>query len=163
MTSSVGVMFAPDQHAAAGELLRVCRPGGTIGVISYTPEGGVGEFFELFARYAPPQPAGALPPVLWGREEHVRALFGDAVDRLEGTRKEAVETLDGRPRDYADFYKATFGPVMAVFGSLAGDPERAEALDHDFLEFATRLNHGPAGGPVEYRYGYLLTVARKRA
>jgi ubiquinone/menaquinone biosynthesis C-methylase UbiE len=162
VTSSVGVMFAADHGAAARELLRVCRPGGTIGVISYTPEGGVGEFFELFARYAPLAPADALPPVLWGREEHVRGLLGDAVDRLAFTHGEAVERLDGSPRDYVDFYKATFGPVIAVFGSLVGDPERAEALDREFLEFATRLNRGAAGGPVEYVYGYLRAVARKR-
>ena len=163
VTSSVGVMFAPDHRAAAGELLRVSRPGGTIGVISYTPDGGVGEFFEVFARYAPAPPAGALPPVLWGEEAHVRELFGDGVDRVECTRKDAVETLDGSPRDYADFYKATFGPVVAVFGLVADDPERTAALDRDFLELVTRLNRGPSDGPVEYRYGYLLALARKRA
>jgi 2-polyprenyl-6-hydroxyphenyl methylase/3-demethylubiquinone-9 3-methyltransferase len=163
VTSSVGVMFAPDHRAAAGELLRVCRPGGTIGVISYTPDGGVGEFFEVFARYAPAPPVDALPPVLWGEEEHVRALFGEGVDRLECARKEAVETLDGSPRDYVDFYKATFGPAIAVFGLLADDAERTARLDNDFLEFATRLNRGPAEGPVEYGYGYLLALARKRA
>ena len=162
VTSSVGAMFAPDHRAVADELLRVCRPGGTIGMINYTPEGGVGEFFELFARYAPPPPPGALPPVLWGREEHVRDLFGDRVEALELTRKEAVETFVGSPRDYCDFYKTHFGPVVAVYALLAGEPERAAALDSDFLEFASRRNRGPADGPVEYRYGYLLVVARRR-
>jgi 2-polyprenyl-6-hydroxyphenyl methylase/3-demethylubiquinone-9 3-methyltransferase len=161
VTSSVGAMFAPDHQAVADELVRVCRPGGTIGMINYTPEGGVGDFFELFARYAPPPPAGAVPPVMWGSEDHVRALFGERVE-LELVRKEAVERLDGTPRDYCELYKALFGPVVAVYGLLADQPERKAALDRDFLEFATRFNRGSPGGPVEYRYGYLLVVARKR-
>ncbi|HJU46715.1 MAG TPA: methyltransferase domain-containing protein [Gaiellaceae bacterium] len=160
VTSSVGAMFAPDHQAVADELVRVCRPGGTIGMVNYTPDGGVGEFFETFAPYLPPPPAGVAPPVLWGTEEHVRALFAGRVDSLELVRKEAVEVLDGDPSDYVAFYKAHFGPVAAVYGVLAGDPERTAALDRDFLSFATRLNRGPAEGPVELRFGYLLVVAR---
>jgi 2-polyprenyl-6-hydroxyphenyl methylase/3-demethylubiquinone-9 3-methyltransferase len=162
VTSSVGAMFAPDHRAVADQLLRVCRPGGTIGMVNYTPEGGVGEFFELFARYGPPPPPGTLPPVLWGDEDHVRDVFGVRVESLELTRKDAVERLDGSPRDYCDFYKAHFGPVVASFAMLADDPVGTAALDRDFLDFATRFNRGPAEGPVEYRYGYLLVVARRR-
>ena len=162
VTSSVGAMFAPDHRAVADELLRVCRPGGTIGLVNYTPEGGVGEFFEVFARYLPPPPPGAAPPVLWGDEEHVRGLFGGRVEALELTRGEAVERLDGSPRDYCDFFKATFGPVVACFALLADEPERAAALDRDFLDFATRLNRGAPDGPVVYRYGTLRVVARTR-
>jgi SAM-dependent methyltransferase len=163
VTSSVGAMFAPDHHAVADELLRVCRPGGAIGMVNYTPEGGVGEFFETFARYLPPPPAGALPAVLWGQEDHVRGLFGDRVETLELTRGEAVETYAGGPRDYCDFFKEHFGPVVAAFALLADEPERAAALDRDFLELATRLNRGAPGGPVEIHYGTLLVVARTRA
>ena len=79
VTSAFGAMFAPDQQAVANELLRVCRPGGAIGMANFTPEGGVGEFFGVFAPYLPAPPEGALPPVLWGDEEHVRKLFGDRV------------------------------------------------------------------------------------
>jgi 2-polyprenyl-6-hydroxyphenyl methylase/3-demethylubiquinone-9 3-methyltransferase len=155
-------MFAPDHQAVADELLRVCRPGGTIGMINYTPDGGIGEFFETFARYLPPSPTGVLPPVLWGQEEHVRTLFGDRVATLELTRREGIETLDGSPRDYVEFYKATFGPVVGVYAMLADQPERLAALDRDFSDFATRFNRGAPDGPVEYHYGYLLVVARKR-
>jgi SAM-dependent methyltransferase len=162
VTSSVGAMFAPDHRAVAGELVRLCRPGGTIGMVNYTPEGGVGEFFETFARYLPPPPPGALPAVLWGREEHVRELFGDRVETLELTRGDAVETYPGRPRDYCDFFKQHFGPVVAAFSLLADEPERAAALDRDFLALATRLNRGGPGGPVEIHYGTLLVVARTR-
>ena len=79
VTSCFGAMFAPDHQAVADELVRVCRPGGTIGMINFTPEGIGGEFFALLAPYAPPPPPGADPPVLWGNEDHVRTLFGDRV------------------------------------------------------------------------------------
>jgi ubiquinone/menaquinone biosynthesis C-methylase UbiE len=160
VTSSVGAIFAPDHQAVADELLRVCRPGGTIGMINFTPEGLAAEFFELFGRYAPPPPAGALPPVLWGSEEHVHELFGKRVASLELTRRHYVERSPGDAAAYCDFFKATFGPVIAIFGSLADRPDRAAALDRDFLDFATRADAGPAGGPAEYAYEYLLVVAR---
>jgi ubiquinone/menaquinone biosynthesis C-methylase UbiE len=85
VTSSLGAIFAPDHQAVADELLRVCRPGGTIGMINFTAEGLAAEFFGLFAPYAPPPP---LPPVLWGSEPHVRELFGDRPAGLEVTRAE---------------------------------------------------------------------------
>jgi 2-polyprenyl-6-hydroxyphenyl methylase/3-demethylubiquinone-9 3-methyltransferase len=88
VTSSVGALFAPDHQAAADEMLRVCRPGGTIGLINFTPEGLISEFFDALAPYAPPPPPGALPPPLWGSEEHVRELFGDRLDSLQMTRGE---------------------------------------------------------------------------
>lgn len=159
VTSSLGAMFAPDHRAVADELLRVCRPGGTIGMINFTPEGLAGEFFALFGRYAP-QPPPEAPPVLWGSEEHVRELFGDRVESLELNRREYVERA-ASPRDYCALFKETFGPAVAIFASLA-DPERAAALDRDFLDFATRANRGAPDGPVEYPYEYLLVVARKR-
>jgi hypothetical protein len=81
VTSSAGAIFAPEDQAVADELVRVCRPGGTIGMITFTPEGIAGEFFVLFGRYAPPLPPGAQPPIRWGVEEHVRELFGDACRR----------------------------------------------------------------------------------
>ncbi|HZA89089.1 MAG TPA: class I SAM-dependent methyltransferase [Solirubrobacterales bacterium] len=160
VTSSLGAIFAPDHQRVADELLRVCRPGGTIGMINFTPEGLAADFFAALAPYAPPPPPGALPPVMWGSEDHVRELFGDRLESLEMTRKEYVERA-ASPRGYRELFKETFGPLVAVYAGLADQRDRAAALDRDFLEFATRANDGPPEGPAEYNYEYLLVIARK--
>jgi ubiquinone/menaquinone biosynthesis C-methylase UbiE len=161
VTSSFGAIFAPDHQRVADEMLRVCRPGGTIGMLNFTPEGLISDFFGALAPYMPPPPPGALPPPLWGSEDHVRELFGDRVESLEMTRRQYVERADS-PAEYRELFKQTFGPVVGTYASLADDPERTAALDRDFLDFATRTNSGPPEGPAEYRYEYLLFVARKR-
>jgi SAM-dependent methyltransferase len=158
--SSLGAIFAPDQRAVADELLRVCRPGGTIGMLNFTPEGLAADFFGTLGRYMPPPPAGAESPLAWGSEERVRELFGDRVSSLELTRHEYVERWPGGPLGYVELFKATFGPVIALYGLLEGTPEQA-ALDRDFLEFAVRANHGAADGPAEYAYEVLQVVATK--
>lgn len=160
VTSSFGAIFAPNHRAVADEMVRVCRPGGTIGILAFTPEGLISDFFGALAPYAPPPSPGALPPPLWGNEEHVRTLFGDRVESLEMTRGEYIERADD-PRDYREFFKQTFGPVVAIYGNLADQPDRLAALDRDFLDFATRSNQGGPDGPAEYHYEYLLIVARK--
>jgi ubiquinone/menaquinone biosynthesis C-methylase UbiE len=162
VTSSAGAIFAPRHQTVANELLRVCRPGGTIGMINFTPEGLAGEFFGLFGRYAPPPPAGALLPVLWGSEDHVRELFGDRVASLDMTRREYLERSPGGPDDYVDFFKETFGPAVALQSLLGDQPERAAGFDREFREFAKRANQGVPGGRAEYCYEYLLVIARKR-
>ncbi len=159
VTSSLGAMFAPNHQKVADELLRVCRSGGTIGMLNFTPEGLAADFFGVLAPHMPPPPPAALPPILWGSEQHVLELFGDRVTSLEMTRKEYVERA-ASPRDYCEFCKATFGPAIAVHASLTDQPERAAALDRDFLDFATRSNRGASDGPAEYHYEYLLVVAR---
>jgi ubiquinone/menaquinone biosynthesis C-methylase UbiE len=160
VTSSFGAIFAPQHQAVAEEMLRVCRPGGIIGMLNFTPEGLISDFFGTLAPHMPPPPPGALPPPLWGREEHVRELFGDRLDSLEMTRSDYVERANS-PRDYCDLFKQTFGPVVATYARLADDPDRTAALDRDLLDFATRSNRGAPTGPAEFAYGYLLVVARK--
>jgi ubiquinone/menaquinone biosynthesis C-methylase UbiE len=161
VTSSLGAMFAPDHRKVADELLRVCRPGGTIGMANFTPEGLAADFFAPFARYAPPPPPGTLPPLLWGSEEHVCELFGDRVESLELSRREYVERA-ATPRAYVELFDETFGPLIGLRALLADEPERAAALDRELLEFAERSNRGAPGGPAEYPYEYLLVIGRKR-
>jgi hypothetical protein len=129
-------------------------------MLNFTPEGLAADFFGMFIPYAPPPPPGALPPVLWGSEGHVRELFGDRVDSLEVTRGEYVERA-GSPHEYYELFRETFGPVVAIYASLADQPERAAALDRAFLDFVTRANRGPRGGPAQYSYEYLLVIGRK--
>jgi ubiquinone/menaquinone biosynthesis C-methylase UbiE len=162
VTSSVGALFAPDHQAVADEMLRVCRPGGVIGMINFTPEGLISDFFDALGPYMPPPQEAALPPALWGSPEHVRELFGDRVESLEMTRDSYVERA-ASPRDYRELFKRTFGPVVATYASVADDLARTDALDSDFLEFARRANSGPPDSPAEYRYEYLLVVARRSA
>jgi ubiquinone/menaquinone biosynthesis C-methylase UbiE len=162
VTSSFGAIFAPDHQAVADEMLRVCRPGGTIGMLNFTPEGLFTDFLEVFAPYVPPPPQGARSAALWGSEEHVRELFGERVEFLELARREYPERA-ASPREYVELFKQTFGPIVATYQSLADQPERSAALDRDFLEFADRTHSGPAEGPAEYRYEYLLVIARRAA
>ena len=158
VTSSFGAMFAPDHQRVAHELVRVCRPGGTIGMANFTPDGLGSDFFALFGSYAPPPPPGTLPPVLWGSEVHVRELFGDRVSSLQLTRKTYVERA-GSPADYCDFFRTYFGPMVALRANLG---DHAADFDREFLEFATRSNSGAPSGPAEYHYEYLLVVAHKQ-
>ena len=110
VTSSLGAIFAPDHRKVADELLRVCRPGGTIGMVNFTPEGLAADFFAPFARYAPPPPPDALPPLLWGSEEHVRELFGDRVESLELS----APGLRRASRDPARLRRALRGDLRAA-------------------------------------------------
>jgi SAM-dependent methyltransferase len=158
VTSSLGAIFAPDHEAVAAEMLRVCRPGGTIGMLNFAP--AIDEFFAVFAPYGRPAPNGPTPG-LWGSEAHVRDLFGDRVASLRFARGTFTERA-ATPRDYCELFKRTFGPVVAVYAGLADRRERAAALDRDFLEYAHRANRGSPGGAAEYPYEYLVVIARKR-
>ena len=91
----------------------------------------------------------------------MRELFGDRVASLELTRRDYVETA-ASPLEYAELFRETFGPLIALRSLLADQPDRAAALDREFLEYAERANSAEPGGPAEYRYEYLLVVARKR-
>jgi len=159
VTSSFGAMFAPDHGAAAREMLRVCRPGGVVGMLTFTPEGLAGRFFGLVAPYLPPPPEGALPPLLWGDESHVRELFGDDVSALSLTRDTYAEHASS-PEAWVELYTTTFGPIVAIEQSRSENPERVAAFDREFLDFA-RKSTG-RGGAAEYEFEYLLIVARKR-
>jgi SAM-dependent methyltransferase len=158
VTSAAGAIFAPDHRAVADELVRVCRPGGTIGMINFTPGSMADEFFAVFAPYSPPPPDGSLSPILWGSEAHVRELLGDRVDALELTRRSYVERSPGGASEFCEFYKATFGPVAGLYASVP--PDTAAAIDRDFLDFATRRGRTGTDGRTEYEVEYLLVVAR---
>jgi ubiquinone/menaquinone biosynthesis C-methylase UbiE len=159
VTSCFGAMFAANHHAVARELVRVCRPASVIGMMNFTPDGAAGDFFRVLSADAPPAPAGSLPPLLWGTDDHVRNLFGHRVQSLQMTRHEYVETA-ATPREYFELFRDTFGPMVAIRASLNDQPMRRAELDEAFLQFIARWNRG--NGRVEIPYQYLLVIARTR-
>jgi ubiquinone/menaquinone biosynthesis C-methylase UbiE len=160
VTSAVGVMFCPNHQAAADELVRVCRPGGSIGLISWTPQGLIGSLFGVLAPFAPPPPAGAKAGTLWGTEEYVRDLLGSAVDRLHSEKRTVV--FEGLTTDaFVDLMRASYGPVLRVFARLADDPARTAELDAALRAFVRGHDHGEPGHP-RLEAEYQLTRARRR-
>jgi ubiquinone/menaquinone biosynthesis C-methylase UbiE len=157
--SCLGVMFAPHHQPAADELIRVCRPGGTISVLSWTPEGFLGDMFATMKPYAPPPPPGAQPPMLWGSEAHVRELFGDRVAdveaRRESLRVEAFET----PEAFRDFFKATYGPTISVYKNIADNADKVEDLDVELADLGRRSDYGSSNTIMDWEY--LIFTARK--
>jgi ubiquinone/menaquinone biosynthesis C-methylase UbiE len=154
--SSFGAMFAPRHQVVADELLRVVRPGGTIGLANWTPEGWVGQFFFVMVPFMPPLPEGALPPVLWGSEEHVRTLLGSGVTDLTFTRRVQPVTHFGSARELVDYYKSNFGPTIVAYNSVADDPGRTAELDLKLLDFAERTR-----GEGGWEFEWLEIIARR--
>jgi ubiquinone/menaquinone biosynthesis C-methylase UbiE len=160
--SCVGVMFAPHHQQAADELVRVCRPGGRIGLLSWTPEGFIGQLFATMKAYVPPPPPGASPPPLWGREDHVATLLGDRVEGLHAERRRLRVDRFARPEDFREFFKHAYGPTVAAYRNVAADPQRVAALDADLAALAQRHDTGSPGATV-MEWEYLLVTARRTA
>ncbi len=138
--STFGVMFAPDQARSVGEMLRVCRPGGRIGLANWTPDSFIGRVFKTLGRHLPP-PAGVASPALWGDEKHVRALFGERVGELRTVRR----SFNFRYRSAAHFvevFRNWYGPVHKAFAALPQDG--AAALERDLLQLLGEMNTGGA-------------------
>jgi SAM-dependent methyltransferase len=155
--STFGSMFAPDHARAAGELLRVCRPGGRIGMSNWVPDSLVGELFATIVKHAPP-PIEIDPPGLWGVEAHLRKLLGDGVTDIEITPRDVVMRAPS-PEYWVGFFRANFGPLKVAFARVGDDGE--EALSADLLELIGRHNRA-AGGLVAAPARYIDVVAHRR-
>jgi len=152
--SIYGVMFAPDHRRAAGELARVCRPGGRIALASWTPDGFIGETFRVFARYLPPA-AGLRPPVLWGDASYLDPLFAPFAASMTSRRQTAIFRFRSAEEN-VDFFRTYYGPTLRAFESL--DPAGREALRHDLLGLARRYDRNGGMGPIAITADYLETV-----
>ena len=155
--SCIGVMFAPFHEQSAGELIRVCKPGGRIGLLSWTPEGHIGQLFATMKPYMPPPPPGAQPPPLWGREDHVRALLGDRVTDVAAERRTLTVDHFADGAEFRDYFKNVYGPTIAAYRNIEGDADRTAALDADIA----RVGDGFLENSDTMEWEYLLLTARK--
>jgi SAM-dependent methyltransferase len=155
--SVFGVMFTPNQERAASELLRVCRPGGTIGLANWTPDGFIGQVFRTIGRYVPP-PAGVQPPALWGTEARLRELFGDGLSDLAVTRRVFVFRYRSAAH-WLEVFRTYYGPVLRAFAALDADGQAG--LARDLTALLESRNQG-GGETLAVPSEYLEVVARKR-
>lgn len=155
--SCIGVMFAPHHQRAADELVRVCRPGGTIALISWTPEGFVGQLFAAMKPFVPPPPAGVQPAPLWGSPDHVRNLLGERVTDLAMHRHALRVDRFADGAAFRDFFKAHYGPTVAAYRGIEHQPERVAALDAELAGLGDRYLAGSSAMDWEY----LLVTACK--
>ena len=154
--SIYGAMFAPDQQQAASELLRVCKPGGRIGMANWVPDGFIGEMFMTSAKHAPPPP-GVDPPILWGTEERLRELFGEEIsDAARGAPHPGAALLLGR--SLARIYRTYFGPAKVAFERVG--PEGEDALESDLRAMLDR-NNTAGDRALVIPADYLMVIATK--
>jgi SAM-dependent methyltransferase len=154
--STFGVMFTPNQEAAAAELVRVCRPNGRIGLTNWTPEGFVGQMFKIVGRYAPP-PAGIQSPVRWGTEAGLDELFGATVRRIEVQRRQFVFRYR-TPEHWLLAFRDYYGPVHKAFA--AQDEATQRAFESDLLALAAEHNTSRTGA-LRIPSAYLEVVVRR--
>jgi len=155
--STFGVMFAPDHTRAAGEMLRVVRDGGRIGLANWTPEGFIGQLFKMVGSYVPP-PAGLKSPALWGTEPHIVALFGSQASDIRCARKH----FNFRYRSSAHWiqvFREFYGPTLKAFAAL--DAVKQVALERDITNLLERFNRAGKDSLV-VPGEYLETVIVKR-
>jgi SAM-dependent methyltransferase len=156
--SVVGVMFAPDQERAAGELLRVCRPGGTIALANWAPDSFIGAMFRTMSKHVPPPP-GVKPPGLWGTEDRIRELLGDGTASLQMRRR----TFTFRFRsaeEYVGFFATNYGPTVTALRTL--DTSAQQALRDDLANLVRDHNRLQTDTPVAIPSDYLEVVAIRR-
>lgn len=157
--SSIGVMFAPHHQQAADELVRVCRPGGTIGLLSWTPEGMLGALFATMRPFGPPPPPGASAPPLWGSAAHLAELFGDRV-AFQTLERDTLEiTAFREAHDYGEHFKENYGPTIAV-RAHAQEHARAAEFDAALDEFCEVWDRGEPGA-ARFEQEYLLAIGTK--
>lgn len=157
VVSTIGVMFCPNQERAAAELLRVCRPGGRIGLASWTPEGFTGSMLRTVGKHVPPPP-GVKPPALWGTEDRLQELLGGGVSSLRVARR----TYNFRypsAEHFVDWFRNYYGPTVRAFAAL--EPEGQDALARDLTELLEARNTS-GDGTLVVPSDYLEAVATRR-
>jgi SAM-dependent methyltransferase len=158
--SAIGVMFAPHHQEAADEVVRVCRPGGTVGLLSWTPEGMIGGLFRAMKPFAPPPPPGAQPAPLWGSEDHLRALFGGRVEWADLRRETLEVTAFPQRGDVARHFTSFYGPTIATRANAVREG-REQEFDAALQGFCDEWDRG-TDGASRFELEYLLAVGTRR-
>ncbi|KGH47593.1 hypothetical protein IN07_06855 [Modestobacter caceresii] len=158
--SAIGVMFAPHHQESADELVRVCRPGGRIGLLCWTPDGMLGALFATMKPFMPPPPPGAQPPPLWGSEEHLRGLFGGRVEWTTLDRDVLEVTAFPEVHGYGRHFTSCYGPTIAARANAARNGLEQE-FDAALDAFCEEWDRG-APGAARYEMQYLLAVGTRR-
>ena len=156
--SVVGIQFAPRHQVVADELVRVCRPGGTIGLVNWTPEGLIGRMFKILGKYMPKPPAFASPPPLWGSEEHQRTLFGShdvSLSFERGVNPFRFPSVD----EYMTFFEERYGPTIKAKARLEADGTW-EACRAELRALYEELNVA-TDGTLHIDSEYLVTIAQR--
>ena len=155
--SAIGVQFAPDQQRAADELLRVCRPGGTIGLISWTPEGFFGRMLATIRPYRPSLSQAVPPAALWGRAGYITGLLGDRIGRVTTVRGMLEVSRFDSAEAVHTYFKNHYGPTIEAYANIGHNRVLAAELDAQLVELAQQHL---AGGVMHWEY--LLVTAEKR-
>ena len=158
--SCIGAMFAPQHTRVADEMARVCKPGGRIGLLSWTPEGMIGGLFRTMGPYAPPPPPGAQPPPLWGSEEHLGEIFGDRVEFGTNERRTLHLDVFEHPLDFKTHFKDRYGPTITAF-KFADSNGKAGELEEAFDAFCHEWNRGTED-KAHFELEYLTSVGTRR-
>jgi SAM-dependent methyltransferase len=146
--STFGVMFTPDQEKAASELLRVCKPGGRIGLANWTPAGFIGRLFRIIGGYIPPAP-GVRSPALWGTEARLGELFGAGAERVAATPRQFAFRYRSAAH-WLEVFRTFYGPLSRAFAAVG---ERGAELERDVLALLAEFDRGGGNGlvaPSEY-------------
>jgi SAM-dependent methyltransferase len=157
--SSLGVQFAPRHQVVAGELVRVCRSGGTIALGNWAADGYIGRFWTIMGPYLPPPPDYASPPANWGRAEHVERLFADYPVEVTSERH-ALEFEADSAAAFIDTLADYYGPLLQARNKLTATG-RWDALRDDLIALSNEVN-AVSGDHFRAASEYLVTLARKR-
>jgi SAM-dependent methyltransferase len=156
--SVFGAMFAPDHQRAAGEIIRVTRPGGTVGLASWTPGGFIGEMFGVITRHVP-GPPGVASPMLWGTGQHLSDLFGPAIADVRSVERTCTWRFPSA-EEFVAFFRRWYGPTLKAF-EAAGDDD-SDALAADLADLAHRRDRNDDGGSIAIPASYLETILTLR-
>ena len=157
VVSTFGVMFTPDHEKAAIELMRVCKPGGKIGLANWTPDGFIGQLFKTIGKYLPP-PAGVKSPALWGTSARINEMFGSQASSIKAESRHFVFRYRS-PQHWLDIFKTYYGPVLKTFASL--QPSAQAELTSDIMALIDRFNRSGDGSMVVPSEYLEIVITRK--